>query len=184
MNKGFTLIELLISITIFVMVSGLVLANFPSFSSRIVLDNLAHEIALTIREAQVFGIGVLETGAGLFPSYGVYFDTSTLENSKKFILFADIDESGQYNKGEEIEIFTITKGNKISALCGDMNCTPDNFNLDELHITFVRPDPEAILIGVSGVLDTTPSFVKIVVTQPEGSSRTITVWSTGQISAQ
>ena len=180
MNKGFTLIELLISITIFVMVSGLVLANFPSFSSRIVLDNLAHEIALTIREAQVFGIGVLRTGVE-FPSYGVYFN---LSNSTQFILFADIDENDKYDEGPDVilETFTITKGNFISALCGDIvNCTSDVSNLDGLHVTFVRPDPEANLVDNFG---NTYDYVKIIVESPEGSSRTITVWSTGQISAQ
>ena len=43
---------------IFVILSAVVLANNSRFGNVIVLQNLAHDISLSVREAQVYGIAV------------------------------------------------------------------------------------------------------------------------------
>ncbi len=54
-NKGFTLIEFVVIISIFAIMAGVALVNFAGFRSNVGLNNLSHDIALTIRQAQVFG---------------------------------------------------------------------------------------------------------------------------------
>ena len=54
-HKGFTLIEFIVILSIFAIMAGVALVNFAGFRSNVGLNNLAHDIALTIRQAQVFG---------------------------------------------------------------------------------------------------------------------------------
>jgi len=92
-NKGFTLVELLVTITIFVMLTAVVLWNQAKFNSTILLTNLAYDTALTIRQAQTYGINIKSftaNGDTDFVPYGVHFET-TAGNDKSFILFADRD---------------------------------------------------------------------------------------------
>ena len=178
------MVELLVTISIFVIVTGIVLVNFPSFSSKIALDNLAHEIALVVREAQVFGVASKESvvGSSMFPTHGAHFDKSQNTN---FILFADIDDNNKYGGPSElIETFNIGRRNYVSEICGyatsSSNCTP----LDLLDLTFTRPNPEPAVVGRVGTSEALFSYATITITSPKGVSRKIAVWSNGQIAIQ
>ncbi|MBI1999424.1 MAG: type II secretion system protein [Parcubacteria group bacterium] len=180
-RRGFTLIELLVTVSIFVIVSVIVLANYPAFNSRIVLDNLAHDIALSVREAQVFGTSIKEfgIGSGVFPSHGVYFDTAA---NKEFVLFADTDRDTYYDTGTElVERFSIQKGNTVSALCGFTSPVAACNAVSKLHITFIRPNPEATIRDGSGAIY---AYASITARSPRGDTRTVEVWSNGQIAVQ
>ena len=50
-KSGFTLVELLVTITIFVILTGVVLVNSNSFDNSVLLNNFAYDVALTIKEA-------------------------------------------------------------------------------------------------------------------------------------
>lgn len=183
-SEGFSLVELLVTISIFVIVTGIVLVNFPSFSSKIALDNLAHEIALAIRETQVFGVASKETTAGsrIFPTRGAHFDKS---QNTTFVLFIDADDNNRYGGAPElIETFNIQRRNYISEICGyampGSSCTP----LDSLDITFTRPNPEPSVMGMVGTSEALYSYATIAITSPKGISRKIVVWSNGQIAIQ
>uniref|UniRef100_UPI002B1DDAC5 pilus assembly FimT family protein n=1 Tax=Pseudomonas glycinae TaxID=1785145 RepID=UPI002B1DDAC5 len=54
-KRGFTLVELLVTVGVFAVVSGLTLANYPKFNSQTAITGLAQQIAIAIREAQVYG---------------------------------------------------------------------------------------------------------------------------------
>jgi prepilin-type N-terminal cleavage/methylation domain-containing protein len=136
---GFTLIELLVTLTIFSILTGVVLFNQQKFNSTILLTNLAYDTALTIRQAQTYGINIKEfnTGQGgnnssRFVPYGVHFNRSS--SDKSFVLFADIEyDKISNNPGDGlylvsdltncsatngcVNIKNITRGNKISAIC-------------------------------------------------------------------
>ena len=73
---GFTIIELLVTVAIFSIITSVLLVNYPKFSSRILLENVAHDIGLSVRQAQTFGLNVRGVRIGatdIFPTYGIHF---------------------------------------------------------------------------------------------------------------
>ena len=73
-KSGFTLIEMMVVVAIFVIATGIVLANLPAFRNKSSLDLTAQEVATGIRQAQVYGAGTRQAStASKFPSYGIYF---------------------------------------------------------------------------------------------------------------
>lgn len=107
-SRGFTLIELLVVIAIFSMMTGLILANYSGFDSSIVLENTAYEVALEIRQAQSFGLGVRQAVSvnDVFPAYGVKIPTLSATPVREAFLFSDIPPTGfptgdgRYDGGE------------------------------------------------------------------------------------
>ena len=108
MHKGFTLIEFVVIISIFAIMAAVALFNFQGFNSNVAISNLSHDIALTLRQAQVFGWSAqtATTGSTLIPQIdpndptkllhyadGVYFpyDTSTSSFKNQFILYTKTD---------------------------------------------------------------------------------------------
>lgn len=188
-NRGFTLVELLVTLSLFVILSGIVLFSQKKFNGSILLTNLAYDVALTIRQAQTFGINVREdikTGSFQMP-YGVHFDIS---KNKQFLIFADFNgNDDQYNGnwqctsgGDEcLNSYSIKKGNYISDICvtssGVSEC-----GMNKLDITFLRPDPDAIFRSIPNKNSITEA--KIIISSPTGESRNVLVNSTGQISIQ
>ncbi|MBP9757776.1 MAG: prepilin-type N-terminal cleavage/methylation domain-containing protein, partial [Candidatus Pacebacteria bacterium] len=74
-RAGFTLIEMLVVIGIIVVISGVILANNSRFGGVVQLQNLAYDIALSVRQAQVYGISVQRfNSSDTFASaYGMHF---------------------------------------------------------------------------------------------------------------
>ncbi|MDP3726506.1 MAG: prepilin-type N-terminal cleavage/methylation domain-containing protein [bacterium] len=178
---GFSLVELLVSISIFTIVTGIVLANFPSFSSKIALENLGHEIALTVRQAQVFGVASREFGVGsnIFPSHGVRFDSA---QNTTFFLYADTDKNKKYTGTPELlETFTIRGGNHISKICGFITPSSNCTELQVLDVVFTRPDPEPTITGKIEGGEAAYSYVTVTVESRRGATSVVTVWSNGQI---
>ena len=52
-NRGMTLVELIVVLAIFMIILGLTIFDYSSFKSTTTIQNLADDIALTIRKAQV-----------------------------------------------------------------------------------------------------------------------------------
>ena len=196
-STGFTLIEMLVVISIFLIMTGVILANFPAFRDKAALDLLAQEIAVTIRQAQVYGIGTREAGSE-FTSYGIYFDLGDTNLAKKaFYLYADKDASKSFlppvplkncsDSGASlgvdciIEKFAITGSAEIFDLkgCNSTSCSSLNSpSPPKLDIFFQRFYPEAIFPNTTGL-----SYVKIMIQSTRDATRQkeIQVWSTGQI---
>lgn len=185
-NAGFTLTELLVSIFIFTIISAVALFNNAQFNSSIVLSNLAYEVALSIRQAQSYGISVrLPSGYTAFESgYGVHF----AGNTGTYSLFEDKDPipgNGILNSNksydgasEDIRIFNITKGNKISKLCVTNNTSTNCYS--EIDIVFLRPNPDAIIRRTG--ITTNYQSAYVCVSSPTGTHRKIFISNTGQIS--
>jgi prepilin-type N-terminal cleavage/methylation domain-containing protein len=181
-ETAFTLIELLVSIGIFSIITTISVLNHSNFNGSILLTNLAYEIGLSIREAQIYGITVKGTSIDTtkFDSgYGVRFDMST---PTRYYIFedrtppnhsCDLLECGSAYENV-LETFHIQRGNRISKVCVDGDCSPQI-----VDITFVRPNPDAY-IRVNGV---SYGKAEICVLSPySGTKRKVVVESTGQIS--
>lgn len=145
-NKGFSLIELLVSVAILVIVSGLVFFNQSGFNNSVLIENLAYEISLTIRQAQSYGLQSKElaTGTGTFMiGYGVYFD---MTNNKQLILYADGDSDHHYTVGEHdkiIDTLKMTNNSTIEKLCVGNPCV--KIAGGKLDIAFIRPNPTTFI---------------------------------------
>lgn len=195
-NKGFSLVELIVVITITTIITGVALINHTVFSGGVALENLAYEIALTVRQAQFFGMNVKGFGVGesvVFESaYGVYFTTS---NPTSFVLFADADGDREYDGVDElVEQYNIIRGNRIKYLCVDTGgldyCDiPSESPVTDLSIFFLRPDPDAIIkTSEIGDCGNDPgigcSYARVYIGSPKDSvpDKVINVSITGQIS--
>jgi prepilin-type N-terminal cleavage/methylation domain-containing protein len=188
-SKGFTLVELLVSIGIFTLITTMSVFSYTDFNSNVLLTNLAYEIALSVRQAQFYGITVKQSAsAENFDSgYGVHLT----KNAASYTLFEDGKGSGsldhEYRAGEELETYFIQKGNFISRLCvngsiqGSVDCT-----LTALDLSFVRPNPDTYVALSKNEnptdLDLSKTMSIICVSSPKGTVRKVTVESTGQIS--
>src|SRR5262249_48785596 len=94
-KAGFTLIELLVVCAIIVVITSLVLIDNNKFGGDVKLENFAYDVALSIRQTQVYGIAVERFGNNNFSTgYGMRF---SLASPTTYILFADEDSTGVYD---------------------------------------------------------------------------------------
>ena len=183
-SRGFSLIELLVVMAIMVVISSVVLSRYSQFNGVILLRNLAYDVALTIREAQVYGVSGRSLGGVLGVRYGVYFTASA---PNQYILFGDSNNNSLYDAGESIKIYTMRPGYGLQNLCahrsGDLALKCANAgDFTSLTIMFRRPDPDAIV--KTSVSAETYTDAIITVVSATGETRTITVTQTGQIAVQ
>ncbi len=183
-QRGFTLVELLVVMAIFVLISAIVLADNNRFGGQVLVENLAYDVALSVREAQVYGISTRGINGNFTSGYGVHFDSSS---PSSYVLFADLDGTGVYNaaiSGETIKTYTFSPGYTIVKLCVTANV--EDCGITQLDIMFQHPQPDAYISknGQSGV--TTPARLqtsaRIELQSPRGDRVDVTIGLTGQIS--
>lgn len=201
-QSGFTIVELIVSLAIFAIMTSLVLSKYGKFDQGVILTNLAYDVALTIRNAQSYGLNVRSASrdANAFDrvsgpvtnsggSYGVHFDMST---PTEFIFFVDEDGDGVYdndskknnngNNGGNAtdQKTTIKRGSSISSMCvsNTKSCTVGGVSVQKLDITFKRPDPNAIIMAN----DIKYGYAEIVLKAVDNTTRKVIVNFTGQIS--
>lgn len=189
MRKGFSLVELLVVLSIFIVISSVVLFSQNKFSSDTNITNLAYEIALVARNAQSYGLSIkASNGVGVLTdyAYGIYFAPGLPLSS--FTLFYDQNNNRVYDALGDIKINTylVQNGNEISSICfnnSSTDCTGTTG--DYSNITFLRPNPNANIrayIGGGPVLKTS---VEITVRSAlKDRTKTVQITNTGQISVK
>lgn len=193
--SGFTLIELMVTIGIAVLIMTVTLFDFATFSDKLALSSAAQQIAVTIRQAQTYGLSVKEakqSGSSTFlAGYGVYFETAS--DQTHYTLFADFNKNNRYDVGNgcgaavtECLQQSLLKNVKATSLCAAA-CPPfSNASVTGLQIMFVRPSPDAIMnfFLTSGSYVSTEIVGSVVLTSPKGNTIKVKVQSTGQIAVQ
>ena len=197
-SAGFTLAEMLTVVAVFVILTSVVLFNSRQFGEVILLENLAYDVAISVRQAQTYGLAVREApGAGnsFDVAYGVHFSAT---DTTHFKLFADLDRDGVFDDpsggscigvcDSVVEEYTVRRGNTISLVCASQSpstqhCTtsPSPNNISSVDVTFNRPNPDALI--ASERLNTYDSAV-IYVRSPSALIRLVKIQSTGQISVE
>jgi Tfp pilus assembly protein FimT len=187
-KAGFTIVELMISVGIFAFMTAFLVAKYGTFNQSVLLTNLAYDVALTIRNAQTYGLNVKSkpTDTEGFSSdytlaYGVHFskNNSAQTPNNQMIFFADVNGNQKYtgsdSTGEVIARYTYRGGAIVSDLCAGTEtgiyCSPVN----DLDITFKRPDPDAIFA------DPNVTYAEITLQDPSGATKKVVVRKTGQI---
>lgn len=171
------MVELLITLAIFTIISSLVLARYPEFQAGISLKRTAQEMALSVREAGVYAVGVREWGDE-YGGYGIHFD---LLSERSYVLFSDLDADNSYDGGNElVKEFAIQTKDRIKDLCGYDSDGNSTCGLSYLDIVFRRPMPLIIIKGDG----TDFSYAEIEIGSPRGKERDLRVEISGQISVE
>lgn len=190
-TKAFTLIEMLVVIGIMVLISGLILANNNRFGGVVLLQNLAYDIALSIRQAQVYGIAVQRFNSSFSAGYGMHFQVYGGAGQSAYVLFADAlsPENGFYDCPEPgtvncelVQSTSIASGYRVTQLCVTPPGGLERCDITSLDVTFKRPEPDAYIRSsqVSGINESG----EIHVTSPRGDTKRISIQANGQISVQ
>ncbi len=169
-TAGFTLIEMVTVIGIFVIVTGIILANLPSFRSSSALDLVAQEVATQVRGAQVYSMSTVVS--------------NTTDNVFGYLLRIP-------TSGKDFKLCACTKlddyfgcGNNCSNLVesyqlgGKVTFTPRPI---VLFLYFKRPMGSLFCANPGPVVVPCPAVTTISVTDGT-NSRLINVGSSGSIS--
>jgi prepilin-type N-terminal cleavage/methylation domain-containing protein len=139
-ERGFSLVEFIVVLVIFSIMSGTSLFNFNRYKNNIETTNVAQDIALSIRQAQVYGISATDGfgdgdasaifgagGNGNSRDAGVINITQDRSvrglaidtESQEIILFEDLDRNNQYESSIDrvIDIRTILTQNIDISVC-------------------------------------------------------------------
>lgn len=179
-NRGFTLAELLIVLAVMTTITSMVLANYKDYGVNARFANAAENIVLSLRQAQIYGVGVKANSAacgGLTAfdcAYGVYFSRAT---PGQLILFVDTNNNNRYDAGEALQ--TVTWLSPIAINNVGCNGAADCGGSNIVSVTFRRPNPSAVITDSVGV--STYNSAEISITNGTKTS-IISVKRTGQIS--
>jgi prepilin-type N-terminal cleavage/methylation domain-containing protein len=208
-QNGLTMLELVVVMGIFAVVSIIMLFNYSKYQSSISVNNLAQDIALTIRKAQVYAIGVKGTdvsgGSKQFPGYGIHFYLPNISgnptdgDSRSFIFFSDIPMfpggigDKTYNQltsscdnlmfgNECMNIVTIKGNDRITELCNGATCVNSVLS-PSVDIIFTRPNPEPMFCFKTNgsSCSSLASYISVKIQSIDGTEKVVSVWNTGQI---
>jgi prepilin-type N-terminal cleavage/methylation domain-containing protein len=193
-TRGFTLIELLLVMGILALMMGVVVSNHSRFGGKVLLRTLAYDTALTIRQAQTFGISVRQSsataGTEFTAGYGINIDTTTVTGTtNQFRMFSDISgNDGVFTSGSDTttQTYNISRGYVISDLCVTTIAAPNTYvcnTATRMDIVFRRPEPDAE-IRINGTVGTLYPKAKIEMRSPRGDIQNIIIEVSGQISVQ
>lgn len=179
LSKGFSLIEMLVVVSIFTIVTAIVLANLPSFRDKSSLDLVAQEIAIQIRGAQTYAMSTLydvkAPETGLF-AYAIVLPDGEDKQSFKLRYTSSDNPSNLYcqvtSGDQDIKERYVIKGNfEIGGVC------QNGTNPSSVSICFKRPN------GRLWSIDSNPANYSIVVWSKTDHTkkRYINVSSNGQI---
>lgn len=191
LNRGFGLVELLVSISIMILVMGVILARNSAFNGASLLRAQAYDMALAIREMQLLAVSATnDGGSGAYRNvYGLVFDKS---NPNRYIIFRDDNGSNQYDSSPTNELF------------GKQGIIDQRYQIDEVNylessgetskdrvtVLFRRPNFDAVLYEGSSAVSSSVYGVEIVIRRKGTTGdeidkvRTIEISRAGQITVK
>ncbi len=187
-----TYVELIVVLTIFAIMTSVVLFNYGAFQGRVDVKNLANDLALKIVQAEKdasFGkVPSLAQQAGVAPnwkpSYGTYFDLAT--DNTTFYYFADLNQNKYYDasscggSGECISSTKITRGGTIAGI----KTFPGGASLQKASLSFTRPNSIVTVVDLSHgapVIVSGVNYIEISVKSPASDASIITLYPSGRV---
>lgn len=204
-QEGFTMIEMLVVLAIFTVMTLVVMFNYGRFNSQTIMTNMAYEVALTTRQAQVYSLGVRGGGDESLTDFSKHYGISVnLANNKNFIFFLDENNNnscedlagascgGCLAGGECLNKYTLTHDIYIDKICVSTSNDPvdsigicNGYSVQDLAITFKRPNPDGVFSSVDYSGDNADiKSAAIVLKTKFGNQRAVMVQNTGQISVE
>lgn len=194
LQAGFSLLEMVMVLSIFALLTAVVTYNYGAFNNQMVLTNLAYEIAMQVREAQVYSMGVKGSNNSFDSRYGLYFKAG----SASFISFIDAKPLGSEPDGlcdlnnqvtcgactaptECQKIISLPRNMIVEKFVDTTINASDLGTQGPIYITFKRPDTEAIIYNGITINN---SGVGIVIKSPDNQRKKIVVKQNGYISVE
>lgn len=182
--------ELIVVVTIATIIMTVLVIQQGKWNDRLAVNVQTYELALMIRQAQVYSLGVREctlatcSGDKFNIGYGIYLDE---DNDDRYIFFADRNGNKKYDDGEMIEEKLLTRGVSLQRFCGTgpHPCSDGPSDLDQVNISFLRPEPKAEIEflnngGQTSVGISSPVNIRFI--SPGGKVSAVKVESNGQVS--
>ncbi len=195
-RSGFTLVEFVIIISIFGIMAGIVSFNFSGFRNSAGLNNVTHDIALSIYGIQKKALsGISPETAGIVTGsqisdalpYGIAFKKSSSGNGfdPTFILFRDNDSDFEFTSIsatdliiDTVQIQTTDSISAIETYDGSTYTPVPTVAGDYFSITFKRPWPEV------RNLSSNIEHIRITMTSGDNTHKSIIISSIGKISIE
>lgn len=178
-QKGFTLIELIVVVGIFLVLTAVVVFNYNKFSNDTILTNMAYEMALSYRQAQVFGVAAVGDTGDFGKAYGISI-YAPVGDQKRYRLFVDQDQDGLYDAGaspsELIEEYTLQRDVVISGLADSLGGSCNVLTSNLMNVLFLRPSQTALVNGASN-----RDFGEIELSNSQGTKRYVRILNNGQV---
>lgn len=170
--------EMIVTISILVLISSLILANYPKFIKNVNISIVGQDVAFALRQAESFAMGVRafdDPVQGLvYPPYGVHFSEDT---PNEFIIFADVNKNSRYDgANENVERLILNKARIVDLCVLPDSSPPGSCGRDDIDVVYIRPDP-SVNIKSQGQNFSDGS----VVVDFSGEKRSIVFWISGQI---
>lgn len=190
----------MVSISIMVVITVLIVTNQRGYNNTQILKNAADVLSLDLRTAQVYGLGVKESGAGtndFSAAYGLAASTLPSPDAVNgYTLFTDTGvKDGAYTtsditqcSAECLSRVQLPSGVTISAICiVRQNGADDCITAQRVDITFARPNPLPRirwnnLYDLSSYPEASPRGIKIKLALSSGVERSVVLYTSGQIS--
>lgn len=190
LSKGFTLMELTVVMLVATVILVSLVVQNNKWNDHLTVSTQAYELALMIRQAQIWSLGVREdvggSGDKFNVAYGVYFDE---DNSfDRYTFFADRDRDNRYDApSEAIETKHFTRGVLINRFCGTgggQSCTTSG-SLDNLTVLFFRPNTSANIYfrnNGGGNVNGISAPARVYLRSLGGKESLVTIDTNGQVS--
>lgn len=205
LSRGFTLIELMVVLVIMLIITSTAVSQYLPFQSRVEYENTILDIALNIRQFQMFGVGTKQSqgGPGFTMGYGLHLHTNgDSVKPYKIVFYEDTNTDGVYDSGDADDmackatptadrcIKTVTfPSNAITKVSLTSNSgSPTTFsaaNPGMVDVTFKRPYLDAAIVGDPDSGSSAPYYgASLCFDLPDGGQQLkIMISRTGQLSA-
>ncbi len=207
-NKGFSLVEFVVILSIFAIMASVSSINYNEHRAAIEMSNISQDVALTIRQAQVYGISASskKLGGDTFDASAAFSDSGSIPNVVQdksirgvsfnldegtITLFEDIDGNKRYVAGNLITSDRVIDVRKIVSrdvsmeyfyVCLNGACTKKTHGV--LDISFQRPYADAIITFTSGLTGSLYDHASIIVSNGGQKNKYVEVSSIGNINVK
>lgn len=185
-SRGFSILEVLVTALIIGLITAMVMFRYGSFNNVILLKSQAYEMALDIREAQVFAVSVRGGDNEFRQEYGMYFD---IDEPGQYQLFLDslANDNGRYDSGEETDVpYYIDDRFQITAICvnSSSDCSSGT-DVDTLSVTFIRPDFDSVFVSTGpSVNNISRARIELSSINDDSVTRAVNISLAGQIDVE
>ena len=179
------MLEAVVVLAIIVLIAAALLISSPRLSERTNLQRSAYALALALRRVQNMSLAVRQTGSPpQVPTYyGVFFDRT----SRTYVLFGDFFPLGSPNGRYDTQAGSTDVGVErvdldprvsIGAMVSDPG-GPAEQPQDILNVAFHVPEAEMRISNSNQQV--VGQSAEIVLATASGMTRSVVVWTTGQI---